>query len=485
MVFDLERSKTRMPICAQCGNKFSGFSFGSKPVTECKNCRKAKIMATVKPASLERPSTLAVPAIQPSTPVVTLTLVAVNLLVYVAMGLSGASWTDPGIGDAVKWGADFGPLTFSGEWWRILTSTFVHFGIIHIAFNMWCLWSLGRALEIFMGRRAFAVTYLLGGLMASMVSIAWNPWRVSAGASGAIFGIAGAFVTYLYLKKVPMERDLVRRKLKDLAIFIGYNLLYGAAGNVDNSAHVGGLVSGLLLGALIPPLLRRFDGAAASPEAIYLPSTDDLAKQESDAKWIAWRIPLTGVIVLLLAGAWVHARYLPAATYGKAVELIRAGQLNQGADKMQLAESMVPNFFLAQALLGELRLEQGNPSAAIPILERASVLVPDAYYIEHNLALAYLGSNRPADASREITPAMKSETENLWRAECILALAAEQSGDSRLAAENLRLVIQSKPDFQEARDALARLDSETKRNDGFAIPYSKLVFKSDAWPLYP
>jgi len=190
-----------------------------------------------------------------------------NILVYAAMGLSGVSWTDPSIEHAIKWGADFGPFTLSGEWWRILTSTFVHFGIIHIALNMWCLWSLGRSLEIFMGQKAFAVTYLLSGLGASLTSIAWNPWRVSAGASGTIFGIAGAFVSYLYLKKVSIDRGLVKQQLKSLLIFIGYNLLYGAAGNVDNSAHLGGLVSGLILGALVPPLFQKEGSIHAETES--------------------------------------------------------------------------------------------------------------------------------------------------------------------------------------------------------------------------
>jgi len=88
-------------------------------------------------------------------PTVTLALVSLNVLVYLGMGLSGVSWSEPAIRDAVRWGADFGPMTLSGDWWRVLTSTFVHFGIFHIGFNMWCLWDLGRTLEFFMGRKGF------------------------------------------------------------------------------------------------------------------------------------------------------------------------------------------------------------------------------------------------------------------------------------------------------------------------------------------
>jgi len=468
-----------MPNCPRCGKEFSGFSFGSNPATECEDCR--KITAAASAATGVK-----------FTPTVTLTLIALNALVYVAMGLSGVSWTEPSIEHAVRWGADFGPLTLSGEWWRALTSTFVHFGIIHIAFNMWCLWSLGSSLELFMGRKAYTVIYLLSGLMASLTSIAWNPWRVSAGASGAIFGVAGAFVSYLYFKKAPMDPKEVRQKLKNLLIFIGYNLLYGAAGNVDNSAHLGGLIAGLILGSLAPAILRRAD--MANPVAGALPSastpvlTTQLVElspdQVSRVDRVTWQIALGGMLVLFGAAIWIHGRNIPAAHYGKAITLVKTGQLDKGIAEMEQAVGLNSSLFFPPALLGECLLEQGNPGAAVPVLERTMTIVP-AYGVAHNLALAYLGSGRPMDAMKQITSAMQFEKTDAWRAQFILALAAEQSGDSRLAAENLRSVIQSKPDFREAREALVRLDSTANSGSAFAIPYAKLAFKSQAWPLYP
>jgi tetratricopeptide (TPR) repeat protein len=111
--------------------------------------------------------------------------------------------------------------------------------------------------------------------------------------------------------------------------------------------------------------------------------------------------------------------------------------------------------------------------------------VVPAYYVAHNLALAYLGAGRPMDAMQEITKAMQFEKEDLWRAQYILALAAEQSGDSRLAAENLRSAIQSNPDLTEAREALLHLGPTAISGSAAEIPYSKLAFKSKSWPLYP
>jgi membrane associated rhomboid family serine protease len=479
-----------MPICPQCGKEFSGFSFGSNASTECKDCRKAKAQAAALNPSLAAESSVAMSA--SFTPVVTLTLIVLNGLIYLAMGLSGVSWTEPSIEHAVRWGADFGPLTLSGDWWRILTSTFVHFGIVHIALNMWCLWSLGSSLERFMGRKAFAVIYLLSGLMASLTSIAWNPWRVSAGASGAIFGIAGAFVSYLFFKKAPMERAQVKQKLKSLLIFIGYNLVYGAAGNVDNSAHLGGLVAGLILGSLAPPILKRigavnFDPSAAPPSASasLTPQFAELAPgDESRVDRITLQIALGGLVVLLGGALWIHGRNTAAVHYGKAIRLVRAGQLSQGIAEVEQAASVDSSLYFPPALLGELRLEQGDPAAAVPALEHTMTVAP-IYSVAHNLALAYLGAERPREALDQITKAMPFEMADPWRGQCILALAAAKSGNAKLAADTLRSVMQSKPDLEGAREALAILDSSMGKASAAAIPYSKLVFKSKSWPLYP
>ena len=141
---------------------------------------------------------------------------------------------------------------------------FVHFGIIHIALNMWCLWSLGDLAERVMGRKAFAFLYLASGLAGNIVSELWNPSRVSAGASGAVFGAAGGLVTFLYLKKAPISMEYATRRLKSLGIFIVYNLIYGMKAGVDNAAHMGGVLSGLAIGAVIPSMIS---GSIASMAA--------------------------------------------------------------------------------------------------------------------------------------------------------------------------------------------------------------------------
>jgi rhomboid protease GluP len=462
-------------------------------------------------------------AVRPALPVVTVTIIAANVLVYLAMGLSGVSWTEPSIQDAVKWGADFGPLTLNSDWWRLFTSTFVHFGIIHIGLNMWCLWNLGTTLEPFMGRKVFSVTYVASGLAASLVSVAWDPWRVSAGASGAIFGVAGALVSYLALKKTTADRALVRRNLKSLGIFIVYNLLYGVGGSIDNSAHMGGLVAGLILGAAIPPMTGA--PTETAPDYRYDPSGASLERApegESHAQRVALTVAIASAALLTFGYAAVRAKNIPTAHYGKAVNLAKAGHLDQAEGELQQAVNLDPNLSFGQALLGETLLEEQNPSAAIPALEQAAALFPNAYDVQHNLALGYLGAGRPSDALQWIGKALTGERNDPWRSLYVRGVAEQQTADYGGALRDLRAAIKAKPDLLEAQEALPELQSKydeiTRENNSLynrprsqdqshsipapseaagnskseasalhpvAIPYGKLVMKSEYWPLYP
>jgi membrane associated rhomboid family serine protease/cytochrome c-type biogenesis protein CcmH/NrfG len=421
-------------------------------------------------------------------PPVTRAIIGLNALVYLAMGLSGVSWTEPSVVNAIRWGADFGPLTFSGEWWRQFTSIFVHFGIIHILLNMWCLWNLGSALEPLMGPVGFSLTYLFSGLAASAASLAWNPWRASAGASGAIFGLAGAFVTFLLLKKLPIEKSLVQKNLRSMGFFIFYNLLFGAANShIDNSAHLGGLVAGFILGALVP-VSARFS-AVLDARLTGLP-VDAVSATASRQR----RLYLTAVgctITLVVGLYFVRARNLPAAQYGNAVRLANAGQLDSAIAEMKNAVMLQPENVLAQMFVGDWLLLQNNPAAAIPYLEQARQLEPDFGAIRQNLALAYLGAGQPKAAVAEISQMVGKSQVEPWETSFILGVAAEQDGNYRLAVQNLTSVLQVQPDFAEAREELERATAANspllRAADPMPvqIPYPKLLMKSQAWPYYP
>jgi rhomboid protease GluP len=188
-------------------------------------------------------------------PVVTRALVGINLAVFLAMVLTGVSPVNPNIPQLLKWGANWGPLSLHSQPWRVLTSNYVHIGILHIALNMWCFWNLGGLAELIFGGWTLLLTYTLCGLAGGIASLWWHPMVVGAGASGAIFGLAGALIAALYLGKLPFPRQAFQHTLRSLLAFAGYNLLFGVFGPIDNSAHIGGLVMGLALGAIIGQVL--------------------------------------------------------------------------------------------------------------------------------------------------------------------------------------------------------------------------------------
>jgi rhomboid protease GluP len=194
---------------------------------------------------------------------ITTTLVAMNVAVFAVMVLMGVSPVEPTVAQLLKWGANFGPLSLGAEPWRMLASNYLHVGIIHIALNMWCLWNLGFLAERVFDPWTYVLIYTSCGLAGSLASLWWHPLVTGAGASGAIFGLAGALIAALYLGHLPISRQAIQGTLKSLLTFAGYNLFFGAvARGIDNSAHIGGLLAGLALGAVLakhltgPPEVR-------------------------------------------------------------------------------------------------------------------------------------------------------------------------------------------------------------------------------------
>jgi len=184
-------------------------------------------------------------------------LVYLNVLVFIIMVLSGVHILDPTGEDLVKWGANFEPYTLIGQWWRLLTCCFVHIGIVHLLFNMYALTYIGLLLEPYMGRVRFLTAYLFTGIVASMVSVLWNDYIISAGASGAIFGMYGVFLALLTTNLVHKSARV--SLFSSMGIFIAYNLFSGlkTGSGVDNAAHIGGLLSGLLIGYIFLPSIKR------------------------------------------------------------------------------------------------------------------------------------------------------------------------------------------------------------------------------------
>ena len=179
-------------------------------------------------------------------------IVALNILVFVAMAVATKKVGLFNLQDLLTWGANFGPLTVGGQWWRLFTALFLHFNFLHIFLNMWALWNIGRLSERLFGSGSFLFLYIASGIIASLTSIAWDPSLTSVGASGAIFGVFGAFLAFLIRQRHQIPMTIVRRLWISTAAFVLFNLLSGFfQPGIDNAAHVGGLLAGISLGYIL------------------------------------------------------------------------------------------------------------------------------------------------------------------------------------------------------------------------------------------
>lgn len=215
----------------------------------------------------------------------TYSLIGINVAVFIAMVFYGHLWqhlsgSNPLFAEfntqtLVNFGGSDALLILQGQWWRLVTAAFVHAYLLHIALNMWCLWNLGIFGEPLLGRRGLICVYLLTGITGNMFSLAWavlsNTDAIVVGASGAVFGIAGILIVLLSNRQLSLpweELKALRRQVIffaviNLAIGIGPQLLHifsATLGHIDNTAHIGGFVSGLALG--LPLFPKMMSGRA-------------------------------------------------------------------------------------------------------------------------------------------------------------------------------------------------------------------------------
>src|SRR3954467_11073941 len=203
-----------MANCAKCGKEMPGFSFGDERDI-CPECaRQQRVMEPQRERVV----------IWREFPVTTGNI-TICVLVYLAMSVSSgsaAAFVSPSVGDVMKWGGTFGYNILQGVWWRLVTAVFVHIGIIHIGFNMYVFWGLGLIAERLLGRWNFLATYLLTGIAGNVLSLLLKPNIVGAGASGAIFGLAGVLISVLQFGRfsVPSERlKPLKHEVVNLALY--------------------------------------------------------------------------------------------------------------------------------------------------------------------------------------------------------------------------------------------------------------------------
>ena len=180
----------------------------------------------------------------------TVLFILLNILIFVIVDFTGGS---ENTAHMIACGAAYPPLILEeGETYRLFTCMFLHFGIYHIANNMLVLFVLGQRLEPVLGKVKFILVYLLGGLGGNIFSLLMETkkaeYTVSAGASGAVFAVMGAML-YVVIRSRGRIQDI---SVRQMMIMAGFSLYFGfTSTGVDNAAHVGGLVCGFILAALL------------------------------------------------------------------------------------------------------------------------------------------------------------------------------------------------------------------------------------------
>jgi len=419
--------------CRQCGAELPSFSFGDAS-PYCKTCR-SQLGSQTEP---KPPEGVALPpqrSIVAKPALATYVLLAINIIIFVVMLASAVSWMQPETDQVLRWGADYGPYTLGGQYWRLVTSMFLHFGIIHLLGNMWCLWSLGQLTEKLLGSISVLGLYLLTGIGASLLSLSWDPMRVSAGASGAIFGIAGALISVLYFGRLGLQPEGRRKLLGYVVRFAFINLVFGLQAHIDNMAHLGGLVSGLLIG-------------------LFLARTFNLAPEERPARRTII-FAISAVVLLALFVPVVRAGQY-AVEFGKGETALEHHDPRAAIPHLQKYVAARPKDAYGSRLLQSTLQQVHRLDEAIPQFERALALDPNNAYIQVNLAKLYASQNDTGKAlelfKKGMPRAEPDASASYW-----YASALKDAGSLTEAETNVRRSIELDPKNADAHDLLAEI----------------------------
>lgn len=201
-----------------------------------------------------------------SQPRVVYALIVINIVMYamstLLAGRIAEPYREPFSGDLFSsfnaalylLGAKWGPAIEAGQYWRLLTPMVLHGGLVHLLFNSYATYVLGPDAEQVYGTWRFLVIYLLAGLAGNIASYGVSPNALAIGASGAIFGLIGALAAFAYAARPLIGAEASQQQVKQLIGLAAVNLVFGfVVPNIDNSAHIGGLIAGGLAGLALAP----------------------------------------------------------------------------------------------------------------------------------------------------------------------------------------------------------------------------------------
>ncbi len=294
---------------------------------------------------------------------ITYSLIAANVLVWFAMLRSGADFMHTSLPQLFSWGANAASEVQAGAWWRLLTALFLHAGFYHILMNMIALYSLGITVERIYGSWSFLIIYFAAGLLGNALSLYFGARHgISVGASGAIFGLAGALLIAVLQHREKLPTVFSKNIITNMMFFIIYSLIYGVSNKgIDNAAHVGGLVGGCLTAFILP---ERFD-------------------------WAHFRRNFTRRVIMAIIVAFcavvIVAMMAPRASVDQRKQLASTQFLNQGAEYfsqgMKVLQKQQQD--IKAGTLSEKEIDERNKKLIAPLFHKAAmnlgqvILLPD------------------------------------------------------------------------------------------------------------
>lgn len=358
----------------------------------------------------------------------------------------GVHPVDPRTEELLRAGAGFGPALARGEWWRLLSATLLHAGLVHLGFNLWALWSGGRFAEHVFGNRSFAALYLLSALGGSLLSTTFHPLGVFVGASGAIFGVYGALLTFAITHRGVFPPEVLRRQRNSLAGFLLYNVAFAFADpRIDLAGHAGGLLTGLAAGWLLRRNLAR--------------PSDHVRRRIAGAAALA---------ALMVAGAWgvrLRVERLPEvrarALFEQGGAALKAGNFQGAFDRYSEALALMGEdpSLLHNRALASLGLRKAD--VALADLSRALELSPGDVMSLRIRADVLLWMGRLDEAERDCTDLSKDGHDATSLALC--AGVALRRGDAETALARVGRALEKEPDH--ARALLVRASARHRGGD--------------------
>ena len=399
-------------------------------------------------------------------PVATFVILGLNVFIFLLMTLAGGSTNSQLLLD---FGASYAPYFHRGEYWRAVMPMFLHIGWLHLLVNSYALYILGPILERVYGYGRFALLYVACGVGSSFLSMRMST-NVAAGASGAIFGIAGAMLTTGLLHRYAVPPRWGRAFGRGILPFIILNLVFGyVIPGIDNWGHIGGLICGLALPLLLsPPGHDRVPGAPEEP-----PSQAAVA------------IPVLVVALAMAATAnsyWTSRSVTRLLAEGERLQ--EQNQPDQALARVKEAARRAPRDERPLLQLGSLYLQRGQINEGVEAYREALRLSPGLPPAQVGLAAALVRKGEVAEARQLFQALLKKDSQTIEGQLMLADLCAEQ----KLYPEAIQFyneALRQQPNVAVAHNNLAWLyatsDDPKFKNPRLALEHAQQAVELTGW----